>query len=138
MKTCPLCKQEKDQSCFNKRERSKDGFQPYCIDCNREKSKKHYENNKPAYRLKNRKARKEKREFIASLKQGLHCEICSEKEVCCLDFHHLGDKDFNIGDATKYNYPLAKIKEEIAKCICVCSNCHRKLHAGVINYCPLV
>jgi predicted HNH restriction endonuclease len=23
--------------------------------------------------------------------------------------------------------------KEIEKCVCVCANCHRKIHAGIIN-----
>ena len=57
------------------------------------------------------------------------CVCCGEKELCCLDFHHLGDKTANVHDLKSQNMAL----KEIAKCIVVCSNCHRKLHAGLIS-----
>lgn len=28
---------------------------------------------------------------------------------------------------------LLKVEEEINKCIILCANCHRKLHAGIIK-----
>ena len=40
------------------------------------------------------------------------------------------DKEFQIGN---FNKSKNKLKIEIQKCICLCSNCHRKLHAGKIN-----
>jgi len=51
----------------------------------------------------------------------------------CLDFHHKdpNEKDFTIG---KYrNKSKENLLKEIEKCVCVCSNCHRKIHAGIIN-----
>ena len=37
---------------------------------------------------------------------------------------------FNISGGTK---SFKKLKPEIDKCILVCSNCHREIHAGLIN-----
>ena len=28
---------------------------------------------------------------------------------------------------------IKKLLAEIKKCVCLCSNCHRKVHAGIIN-----
>jgi hypothetical protein len=132
MKTCTLCKATKDVSFFNKKKTTKDGLQNVCSECNRKNLKRHYVKNKDSYLEKNTKARREKREFIDSLKIGLQCEKCGEKEICCLDFHHMKDKDFEIANASNRNLSLERIKKEIKKCICVCANCHRKIHAGII------
>lgn len=60
------------------------------------------------------------------------CAFCPEKEAICLDAHHLGgDKDFML--ARRRDYGIEKIKQELQKCICVCANCHRKIHAGIID-----
>lgn len=53
--------------------------------------------------------------------------LCGEKDVACLDFHHLRDKEFNIANEIK-NLSIDNLKKEIDKCIVLCANCHRKLH----------
>jgi hypothetical protein len=61
------------------------------------------------------------------------CAICPEKDPSCLDAHHLdpATKLFSLG---RYNSASrAKTAAELAKCICLCSNCHRKFHAGKIK-----
>lgn len=77
---------------------------------------------------------------MAELKADMKCHICGEKESCCLDFHHCNpnEKNFSLSEAICiYNFSWDKILEEAAKCIVLCANCHRKVHAGVIN-CPVM
>ncbi len=80
---------------------------------------------------KNKRSQKRKTEWLYSLKNP--CIICSEYEPCCIDFHHIdpNEKDFTIGKHRGRG--KEKLYEEIKKCVCVCSNCHRKIHAGLIN-----
>lgn len=59
------------------------------------------------------------------------CIICGETAKCCLEFHHLKDKQYNISQAIKY-LPTNLFIKELKKCICLCSNCHKKLHAGIL------
>lgn len=49
-------------------------------------------------------------------------------------FHHLdpNQKDFGIG-SKGYTRSFDKVKKELDKCICVCANCHREIHAGLID-----
>ena len=49
-----------------------------------------------------------------------------------LDFHHIDptEKDFAI--STFKNKKIDKLKEELDKCILVCSNCHGEIHDGLI------
>lgn len=63
--------------------------------------------------------------------KGGRCEICGyDKCMDALDFHHLSpkEKDFNISGGTK---SFESIKSELDKCILVCANCHREIHAGI-------
>lgn len=65
--------------------------------------------------------------------KGGKCEICGyDKCNQALDFHHLNpeEKDFNISQSYTYKN-LAKLKLEVDKCILVCANCHREIHAGI-------
>jgi hypothetical protein len=50
------------------------------------------------------------------------------------DFHHVDptEKAFNIGNSWRSHGILA-IQAEIAKCVLVCANCHRRLEAGVLE-----
>ena len=68
------------------------------------------------------------RTFIEEYKNSCSCKKCGESRNYVLDFHHLNpeQKDFNLGDATKYS--LKKIKNELEKCIALCRNCHSEFH----------
>ena len=66
-------------------------------------------------------------------KATLKCLICSENESCCLEFHHLdpAQKDFTIAKQCMKN--LKRLQKEAEKCVVLCSNCHKKVHAGVVQ-----
>lgn len=61
------------------------------------------------------------------------CIVCGESEPVCIDFHHIdpSTKDFTISKHTSSG--KNKLLIEIQKCVCLCANCHRKLHYGLIN-----
>lgn len=79
-----------------------------------------------------RKYRDQRRELLDSL-QADGCFFCGEKEKACLDFHHLNpmEKDFNVRQ--KLTMSIDRLLAEAAKCIVVCANCHRKIHAGLLT-----
>lgn len=65
--------------------------------------------------------------------KGNKCQICGyNKCTNALEFHHLDptQKDFGISGGTK---SFEKLRPEVDKCILVCSNCHREIHAGLID-----
>lgn len=62
------------------------------------------------------------------------CQICGYNKVnTALEFHHLDPtkKDFHLGSNT--NCSWEKARNEIQKTILVCANCHREIHAGLID-----
>ena len=66
--------------------------------------------------------------------KGGRCQICGyDRCINALEFHHLNpqEKDFTISGGTK---SLNLLLPEVDKCILVCSNCHREIHAGIIEY----
>ena len=72
-------------------------------------------------------------DFIAKLKikEGGKCARCGyDKCIQALDFHHKdsNQKDFGISDD---KMRLSEAVQEVKKCILICSNCHRELHAGL-------
>ena len=74
--------------------------------------------------------RHRKKEALVEYKGG-KCQICGYNRcIQALDFHHLNpaEKDFRLSSSSK---SLDELKKEADKCILVCSNCHREIHAGL-------
>jgi len=72
-----------------------------------------------------------KKREIAEWKRVRGCTVCGETEPWVLDMHHL---DPNEKDATPARSATLKtFLKEADKCVLVCSNCHRKIHAGVLR-----
>jgi hypothetical protein len=90
----------------------------------------HYLRNKKYFKERTRLRRKQQRAWFQELKSKLVCSNCPEPDSICLDFHHLDPKDKS-DTVSKLAAELRNkeiILKEIAKCIVLCSNCHRKLH----------
>lgn len=66
------------------------------------------------------------KEFIRFEKTKVGCRDCGEKHEAALDFHHIQNKSETIAKMSVYS--RERIVREIAKCIVLCSNCHRKRH----------
>lgn len=96
----------------------------------RQKSREHYQKYKQKYDERNTAQRARTRSIINEAKSS-GCVVCSERETACLDFHHLGGKDMNVSEMLARNDD--RVKEEIKKCVVLCSNCHRKHHAGLLD-----
>lgn len=134
-KKCSECKEIKPIVDFNFKDRKKNKYQSLCKKCNKERSKKYYRENKEhhlgvIYKNK-RNYRAIRKDFLQEVKIINGCALCDEKEVCCMDFHHLHDKKFLI--SKNQIVSIRKIKEELNKCVCLCSNCHRKVHANILK-----
>lgn len=73
-------------------------------------------------------------EIIAGFRAN-GCQYCDEREPCCLDAHHLdpATKDRDIGAMVSGHVGRDRLVDELKKCICICRNCHAKLHAGVLS-----
>lgn len=61
------------------------------------------------------------------------CSVCGyNKCASALDFHHNNDEKIeNIANIVNRNWK--DTLTEIQKCVLLCSNCHREVHAGVIS-----
>lgn len=137
-KTCTLCKKSCPIDQFNKKGHNR--IQSRCKSCVSKLAKKYYLKDKDKY---NKKARinmpiyrKRNREYFSQYKLDRGCEFCSEKEPVCLDFHHLdpNEKEDTIARLCNNGSSIDTILVEVNKCIVVCSNCHRKLHAGLLKH----
>ncbi len=66
--------------------------------------------------------------------KGGKCQNCDyNKCQAALEFHHLdpNEKDFDICQMAEHKFEF--LKKELDKCICLCANCHREIHAGLID-----
>ena len=76
--------------------------------------------------------RKRKKKALVEYKGG-KCQCCGYYRcIEALEFHHLDPniKSFTISGKSK---SFNSLKNEVDKCILVCSNCHKEIHAGLIN-----
>ena len=76
------------------------------------------------------KRRKKIRQMAVKYKGG-KCERCGYgKCIEALDFHHkdANGKDFGIS-SRGHSRSWQRVRAELDKCIMVCANCHRELHA---------
>lgn len=139
MKKCSRCGLEKELDQFGRRKRACDGLQSYCIPCRKAWDAQNYVRNKDSIRAANDRRRQEILVWLQEYKSTLVCQKCGQNHPATLDFHHRDrtTKDGSIGDMIQ-NHNLKKLKEEIAKCDVLCSNCHRILHWEERNNGPVV
>ena len=139
MKKCTKCNQEKNESEFpfnGNRLRSQ------CKSCVADKSRQwrldhpgHLAQYMREYTKKNSAkidaARKAKKQAIMDWKRERGCTVCGETEPWVLDMHHLNPKEKESNPAQSAT--LQTFLKEAHKCVLLCSNCHRKVHAGVMQ-----
>lgn len=68
----------------------------------------------------------------AALYMGGSCYLCNYSKCYeALEFHHKNtdEKDFSISSHRGTNFE--KLKQELDKCVMLCANCHREVHAGL-------
>ena len=81
--------------------------------------------------LKDYRTRRRQRMFYV---MGGCCQVCGyNKCLATLEFHHLDPTIKEYGLSTSWSISWAKTKEELKKCILLCANCHREVHAGALD-----
>lgn len=125
-KICTKCGIEKPLDQFPRKSESKDGYASQCKECKHKYYKVYYDTHKDFIKKSKKKKESKLTQYIRSRKAD-GCVICGEKDLACLDFHHLRDKEFVLASCVK-NRGMSSINKEIDKCVVLCANCHRKLH----------
>lgn len=85
---------------------------------------------KKCYTWYNAEKRKRFKKILIDYKGG-KCEICGyDKCQSALEFHHIDEskKSFAISESA-FSHTLKELKEEADKCMLLCANCHREIHA---------
>lgn len=133
MKRCSKCQVEKSLDQFNKK---RNGKQPWCRECNRERSRQYYAENprkhRRAVRNRNAQVRTENCRKLIDYLRTNPCKDCGEDDIVVLEFDHLRDKAAAVSSLLAYSW--RRVEEEIAKCEVVCANCHRRRTAKRGNY----
>lgn len=114
-KICTKCNKELPITEFNWREKAKGTRRSECKYCHSAFMKQQYQ---------------KKKDIVQELKSQDKCAKCGESRGYVLDYHHIdpAQKDANIARMTSNKYQLDKVYQEIKKCVCLCSNCHREFH----------
>lgn len=129
---CKKCGKNLPIDMFELEHTKKGDFRRHiCRDC-RKKYRKNRRIEHPEIHIAQETRRiKKVRDWQNSLKTP--CIVCGEKEPVCIDWHHIdpSTKLFTIG--ANFNKARKTILSEISKCVCLCANCHRKVHYGKID-----
>lgn len=127
---CRICKEDKDVSEFHKEFRKKSGYATACKVCKKEIDKSSYKRRKDKISEQKKEKIDAFRVEYKTLKDGKCCAKCGETKHYMLDFHHKDgeDKNFNIGEEAWRTLSIEKVKDEINKCVILCSNHHREFH----------
>ena len=68
--------------------------------------------------------------------KGGRCQLCGyDRCPEALEFHHPDEtkKEFGVSSGG-YTRSWEKVKLEIDKCVLLCANCHREVHAGIAAF----
>jgi hypothetical protein len=115
---CPRCKKDCDTSEFYNR-RGKENSSVYCRKCTVDQTLE---------RTRNFKS------MMVEYKGGCCIKCGYKKYIGALEFHHIdpSKKDFTLSHLKLSKFD-DKIKNELDKCILVCSNCHREIHDEIVQ-----
>lgn len=133
-KACPQCKKNKDFEEFHRSSTRKDGVSSWCKKCEAKKArerrtpelKKRYRQNDEENRLKRKAALRK----IADDAKGPCADCGIRYHPCAMDFHHIDSntKHREVSKMIGLGASQENLRAEIAKCIVLCSNCHRVRH----------
>jgi len=79
--------------------------------------------------------RRKKIKSMAVAQKGGKCQFCGyDRCAGALEFHHLdpNGKDFGLGQ-NGLTRSWERTKRELEKCVLICSNCHKEIHAGLLQ-----
>lgn len=112
---CNILKELNEENFYRRRDRTNNEYHYYCRQCSSDNSKMY---------------QKERKKFAVDYKGGKCCKCGYDKCIAAMDFHHLdpNEKDYEPSKLFTQSKSYETIKNELDKCILVCSNCHREIH----------
>jgi hypothetical protein len=78
--------------------------------------------------------RRHNRAVLSRYKAMKGCYICGySRSSAALEFHHTNPDEKEMAPSQLSGYSMKRIKSEISKCVILCANCHREVHAGITD-----
>ena len=114
---------------FYKRTKKDAALRGFCRLCTAANTRANYQRNLEKRRAYIINRVKERKEYVRG-KKSVGCCRCPEKDIACLDFHHIdpATKKYTIAHMITSGKSIKTIEAEIEKCIVLCRNCHAKHH----------
>jgi hypothetical protein len=112
---CYVCG-DTDSNHFTKDKSRSNGYASTCKSCCKVRTRGRMEHRKP---------------FIEAWK-ALGCQLCNEDCLAVIDAHHVEEKKYHVsGYSSRIGWQ--EWYKEVAKCVRLCANCHRKVHAKLLT-----
>jgi len=102
------------------------------------KRKEFYEKNKERLLEYQKNRYNELLNVFQKWKRTLKCSRCGESDHACLDFHHSNPAEKEVGVIRQITKSMSSVLRELQKCVIVCANCHRRIHAYNIPTDPTI
>jgi len=126
---CCRCKEIKPEEDFAWRRRRKLQRDTYCRPCRSAYGWEHYLANRQRYidqaKIVKQKQALERTRWLLLYFDEHPCRDCGERDPVVLEFDHLRNKAFDVGQGFAER-TWTSILGEIEKCEVVCANCHRR------------
>lgn len=126
---CCRCHESKPPDDFSWKRKDKGQRDTHCKPCRSAYGKEHYAANKQRYidraAVVRHNQRLKRTKWLIAYFVEHPCIDCGETDPVVLEFDHVGEKRFDIGNRLD-KAPWAMILEEIERCEVVCCNCHRR------------
>jgi hypothetical protein len=126
---CNRCKERRPLDEFTPRLDRPGQRDTYCRACRSAYGKAHYAANKQRYidlaAARRRVIYRKRTEWLIEYFRSHPCVECGEGDPVVLEFDHLRDKLFDVGNMIS-DRNWDSILAEIEKCEVVCANCHRR------------
>jgi hypothetical protein len=126
---CYRCGELKPVDDFAWRRKAEGQRDTFCRSCRAAYGKEHYAANRAAYieqaRIQKERLQLERTRYLLEYFQRHPCVDCGELDPVVLEFDHLRDKRFSIGQEL-IRRSWRSILAEMEKCEVVCANCHRR------------
>lgn len=131
MKTCTVCKNDKDECDFAFKNKKKGALQAHCRECQTKGKRKYYEVNKSVIISRAKESNKvlmlRNMEYVHDYLKKHPCS-CGETDPVVLEFDHR-DPTQKVMEVSKMVYlkvSLERLQGEMNKCDVLCANCHRR------------
>lgn len=138
MRKCGRCNEQKDDSEFPWKNKSKGWRQSSCKPCQYLYQQDWYKRNRTVHisKVAVNKVRYAKDHFekLVSYLKGHPCIDCGEDDVVVLEFDHRGEKKRNVSLMIGKLCSWERVLEEIARCDVRCCNCHRRKTARQLGW----